>query len=275
MLALNLVLPASAEKHRRKEDYGIGLTTEIDAPEDEVLQAVQEVVENGMIQGSKEYNKDKAIENASSATSSSLFPDWKEAGKVFYKVRTEVLDPRGFYESNDVGTLSVRYVVQSKDEKNSILKIDAVFVEDFKRTVHPSDGSVESAEYREIQDHIEAIQLQKKQAAEGLKNREAEVARRALEQKAQEQERAQLASTQSSNLSLDERVQQLRRQVERMVKPAGAKLRSAPFQSATVLKPLDGGVEVVIVVDTPYWYGIETEDGQHGWIHRSELESLP
>src|SRR6516225_8894035 len=92
MLALNLVLPASAEKHRRKEDYGIGLTTEIDAPEDEVLQAVQEVVENGMIQGSKEYNKDKAIENASSATSSSLFPDWKEAGKVFYKVRTEVLD---------------------------------------------------------------------------------------------------------------------------------------------------------------------------------------
>jgi SH3-like domain-containing protein len=38
---------------------------------------------------------------------------------------------------------------------------------------------------------------------------------------------------------------------------------------------LEPGAEVVIVVQTPYWYGIETEDGEHGWINHSQLESLP
>jgi hypothetical protein len=31
----------------------------------------------------------------------------------------------------------------------------------------------------------------------------------------------------------------------------------------------------VILVTTAYWYGVETESGEHGWIHRSELEQLP
>jgi hypothetical protein len=26
---------------------------------------------------------------------------------------------------------------------------------------------------------------------------------------------------------------------------------------------------------TPYWYGVETTDGQHGWIKRQQLEPLP
>jgi hypothetical protein len=28
---------------------------------------------------------------------------------------------------------------------------------------------------------------------------------------------------------------------------------------------------VVILIVTPYWYGIETEDGLHGWLHREQL----
>ena len=161
--------PLHGREHKRKvtpEDYRAVFSTEISSPESEVSQAVEAIVNNGIIQGSKEYNKDKYIENASAATSSSLFPVWKEPGTVYYKVRTGVLAPLNFKDSRDEGTLAVRYIVQSKDASKSILRIDAVFVEDFRHTVHPSDGSVENAECKEIQDQIDAIEAEKKQGQE-------------------------------------------------------------------------------------------------------------
>ena len=273
---LSAVMPLqSREPKKRKEDYGQGLTTEISAPESEVLDAVETVVNNGIIQGSKEYDKDRYIEGASPATSSTLFPAWTGPGKVFFKVRTEALDPRGFYESNDVGTLAVRYVVQTKDAANTILRIDAVFVEDFRRIVHPSDGSVESAEFKDIQDHVDAAELQKKQAEEAGKHREQELARQALERKSEQEEASALALAQSSAQALEQHVQNLRHQVERVIKAPGAELKAAPFRTAANLKTLDTGAEVVILVATPYWFGVETEDGQHGWINHAQLEPLP
>jgi hypothetical protein len=41
------------------------------------------------------------------------------------------------------------------------------------------------------------------------------------------------------------------------------------------LQALPSGAEVLIVITTPYWFGVETHDGQHGWILRDELEMLP
>ena len=261
--------------HKKKEEYGQSFSTEIAAPESEVLQAVQGVVEDGMIQGSFEYNKDKYIEHASSAESSQLFPQWTDPGKVFYKVRTKVLAPVNFKESADEGTLAVRYVVQSRDAARTILRIDAVFVEDFRRTVHVSNGSVEGAEYKEIQDQVDALELQKTQNQQGEKQRQEELARRALERKSQDDEALALAAAQTSVQGLEQHVQELRRQAERVIKAPGAQLKSAPFHTASNLKSLDTGTEVVIIVATPYWYGVETEDGQHGWIHREQLEPLP
>ena len=274
LLMLWLAPPLQADKHRRKEDYGLGFVSEIQAPESETIEAVEAVADDGIIEGSKEYNKDKYIEKAVAATASDAFPEWKDRGKVFYKVRTEALDPRGFYESNDVGTLTVRYVVQTKDATTSILKIDAIFVEDFKRKAHSSDGSVESAEYKAVQEHIDTLEAQKKQDAEAEKHRQQVLAQRALEQRAEAQETAAMISS-GSGLSLEGRVQQLRRKAERRVRASGAQLRSAPFQSASSIKSLEPGAEVVIVVQTPYWYGIETEDGEHGWVNHNQLESLP
>jgi len=46
----------------------------------------------------------------------------------------------------------VRYVIQPQGEKNTVLRIDALFEEDFRHTVHQSDGSVESAEYKDIRE---------------------------------------------------------------------------------------------------------------------------
>jgi hypothetical protein len=52
-------------------------------------------------------------------------------------------------------------------------------------------------------------------------------------------------------------------------------LKSAPFRTASTLQSLTTGTEVLILISTPYWYGVETRDGQHGWISRDLLEQLP
>jgi hypothetical protein len=169
----------------------------------------------------------------------------------------------------------VRYVVQSQDSSKTILRIDAVFVEDFRHTVHPSDGSVESAEYKDIQDHVDVLELQKTQAQEGDKHRQEELARQALESKREQDEAEALAAAQTSVQTLEQHVQDLRRQAERVIKAPGAELKSAPFHTASTFKSLEAGAEVVIVIATPYWYGVETEDGQHGWVRREQLEPLP
>jgi hypothetical protein len=250
-------------------------STEITSPESEVLKAVEAIVNNGIIQGSKEYNKDKYIENAIAATSSPLFPEWKEPGKVYYKIRTGVLAPLNFKESKDEGTLAVRYVVQSKDASKTILRIDAVFVEDFHRTVHPSDGSVENAERQDIQDHIDAVEAEKKQIEQGEKQRQEKLTTQTLERKREADEASTLAAAQTSAQTLDQHLEDLRHQAERVVKAPGGQLKTAPFHSATNVKSLEAGAEVVILIVTPYWYGVETTDGQHGWISRRELEPLP
>ena len=67
----------------------------------------------------------------------------------------------------------------------------------------------------------------------------------------------------------------LRHQVERVVKKPGAPLKSAPFRTAGTLKSLPPGTNVLVVILTPYWLGVETRDGQHGWMARDELELLP
>jgi hypothetical protein len=275
LLAASL-LPLHGREHKtKKPDYGLGFSSEIEAPESEVLQAVDDVINDGVIQGSKEYAKDKYIDKASPQTSSSLFPEWTGPGKVFYKVRTQVLSPTNFKESNDEGTLAVRYIVQSKDPKHTILKINAVFVEEFRRMVHPSDGSVEGAEYKDVQDHVDTLELQKKQAAESAKHRQEVLAKQTLERKHEQDEASALASSQNSSETLEQHVENLRHQVERVVKAPGAQLKSAPFHSATNLKSLDAGSEVVILIVSPAWFGVETEDGQHGWISRAQLEPLP
>jgi len=274
LLLLTAVEPLYSKT--KNADPQSNFSMEVSAAESEVLEAVSAVVKDGMIQGSKEYNRDKYVEKASAEPSSSLFPPWTEPGKVFYKVRTNVLAPVNFKGSNDEGTLAVRYVVQSKGAQQTIVRIDAVFVEDVRRVVHRSNGSVEMAEYKDIQDRLDAMELEKKETAESEQHRQEVLAQRSLEQKKEPEQVSALPQTaQTSTEALEQHVRSLRHELERLVKASGAQLKSAPFSSATNLKSLNGGSEVVILIVTPYWYGVETEDGQHGWIIRSELEPVP
>ena len=272
-----LVLFAPNPLHARgksTESYGMGLNVSVPASERDVLQAVQDVAADGIIQGSKEYNKDEYVGGADAADSTSVFPKWTGSGKVFYKVRQNALDPRNFKDGGDSGTLAVRYVVQPGDDKSTILKIDAIFVDDFHRRPHLSNGSVGAAEYAAIQDHLAAMQLQKQQATQDEQRHQQELAARELESKRKQQQLEQ-AVAQAPGESLEQHVRNLRHDAERLVKSPGGELRSAPYRSASSLKALSSATVVVILVSTPYWYGVETEDGQHGWIHRSELEPLP
>jgi hypothetical protein len=276
----------------RKKDgmqYGAGLIVNVPMPESEVTQAVDEVVQNGIIRGTKEYNKDEYITGATVATSARAFPAWTEGGKVFYKIRTHALDPRNFKDSGDVGTLAVRYVVQGQDEKNTALRIDAVFVEDFRHTVHASNGSVESAEYKDIHDHLESMELIKQEAKEAEKEHQQLVSGKLLNkddpslarvsQLAADAEKHSLDNSPAEARQVDEspeqHLQNLRRQVERLVKSPGAPLKASPFGTANTLRSLPPGTEVLILISTPYWYGVETHEGQHGWISRDQLEQLP
>lgn len=323
LLPLLLMLTAAIPAHGRgKKDvlqYGEGLIVNVPLPEPEVAQVVEDVAQNTIIRGTKEYNKDEYVAGAIAAKSTPVFPAWTEGGKVFYKVRRQALDPRNFKDSGDVGTLAVRYVVQVQGFQNTVLRIDALFVEDFRHAVHQSNGSVESSEYKDIQERLQAVELVKKETAEALQAKQERLAKKNFglgsdtvqlstpPATATSSESANVESTIGESTigesttgpaapapapptsvtpqpptayeqpaeSLEQHVAELRRQVERLVKKPGAPLQSAPFHTATKLKSLEPGAEVLILVSTPYWYGVETRDGQHGWIRRDQLEQVP
>lgn len=286
-------LHLSLEARDKKDavQYGTGLIVNVPAPEADVLKAVEDVVQNGMIRGTKEYAKDDYLSRATPATESNLFPAWTEGGKVFYKIRLQALDPRNFKESNDVGTVAVRYVVMGQDDKHTVLRIDALFVEDFRHKVHASDGTVEGAEYKDIHDHLEAAQLVKQQTADAERQKQEATQQKFLAENSGAADApaqptsnpsaeiaasasATATSTSLSTQELQERVRELRKQTQRKVKAPGAPLKTAPFHTASNLQSLTSGTEVLIVISTPYWYGVETHDGQHGWMMRDELEDV-
>lgn len=288
-----LVLLAAAiplvGREKDKLPYGEGLIVNVPLPENEVAQVVEDVAQNGVIRGTKEYNTDDFVKGAKAATSSRVFPAWNEGGKVFYKVREQALDPRNFKDSGDVGTLVVRYVVQAQGEKNAVLRIDALFEEEFRHTIHQSNGSVESSEYKDIQEHLEAIEVMKKQTVEAEKERQEQLVKKqnlamqtdvprvtALQSAPGTESHvdpgSQAGATGLPGQTLEEHVKDLRKQVERQVKAPGAPLKSAPFHTASTLQSLSSGTEVLILITTPYWYGVETHEGQHGWILRDQLE---
>jgi len=300
-----LLAAAAIPSHGREKDvlaYGEGLIVNIPLPEPEVAQVVEDVAQNTIIRGTKEYNKDEYVTGAVAATSTPVFPPWTEGGKVFYKVRMHALDPRNFKDSGDLGTLAVRYVVQVEGFENTVLRIDALFVEDFRHSVHLSNGSVESSEYKDIHDRLDAVELMKKENAEALRAKQERLAKEnfglgsdtvllstpppetSIDNTPDENQMGPLGKNANGQAaaaydqpaqSLEQRVAELRRQVERLVKKPGAPLKSAPFHSASTLTSLEPGVEVLIQISTPYWYGVETHDGQHGWIRRDQLEQVP
>jgi hypothetical protein len=169
-----------------------------------------------------------------------------------------------------------------------------VFVEDFRHASHSSNGSVEGAEYKDIHDHLEAIELLKTETADAQRAKQEKLASKQEVPKAVIEESssvpppappAQLVAASPDPTPAEappppaqtpeQHLHDLRVQVERLVKAPGAPLKAAPFHTASTLQSLPTGTDVLIVISTPYWLGVETHEGQHGWVLRDELEQLP
>jgi hypothetical protein len=239
------------------------------------MQAVNEVLQDETIHGTWVYDRERTLRGAVVAKSTPLFEPWKEDGQVFYKVYKDAIAPRHFLDTGDQGTIAVRYVVSSIDPERTRLRINAVYVENSRRTVHPSDGTVEASEFKEIKDRVDAIVFAEEEAAEAERHRQSiDLARQSLLRQ-RENESTRLAAAQSSVQELQQHVNSLRHEVERRIKAPGASLKAAPFRSSAKIADLSAYTEVVIVIVTPHWYGVETPDGQRGWVPIEQLEPLP
>jgi hypothetical protein len=263
---------------RDKAKESPGFVIELPAKESEVLRIVTEVAADTTIHGTYVYERDKTLTGAKPAKTSSVFGEWQGPGNAFYKVLTGALAPRHFQDSADMGTITVRYVVQPVNEERTRVRIDAVFIEDGRRKVHISDGTVETSESKAIQDKLQEIQLAEQKIAEDLKSRQEEAAAQASalsERHDQQEELARLDAAQSSIRGLEQRLHDLRRQAELRVKESDTPLKSAPFQKAADLQSLGAYTELVVLIVTPYWYGVETTDGHRGWLRHDQVEQLP
>jgi uncharacterized small protein (DUF1192 family) len=252
-----------------------GFVTEFSASLEDVLRALQEVLQDQTIHGTLMFEREPTLTGAIAVESTPLFAPWKGGGQVFYKIRTDAIAPRHFQGTADQGTIGVRYIVTSVSPERTRLRIDAIFVETARRKAHPSDGTVESSECKTIQDHLQAIQFAEQEAADAQRRRESvDLARQTLIRQ-REDETALLAAAHSSVQDLEQRIDSLQHEIERRVKAPGASLKAAPFRSAANVANLPAYTEVVILIVTPRWYGVETSNGQHGWLPLDQTEPLP
>ena len=252
-----------------------GLVREFSGSLEEVRQAVITVQHDHIIHGTKVFEREPVLTGAEDAKSSPLFPAWDGSGEVLFKVRRDAIAPRHFFEPTDIGTIAVRYVVVPVTAERTRIKIDAVYVETAHKNLHASDGTVEKEEMKEIKDTLESMQQAAADAADARRREQsAELVRQSFVRQ-REDESTRLASLQGNEKELEQEITSLRHDIERRVKAPGADLKAAPFHSAASLKPLSAFTEVVVLIITPHWFGVETPEGQRGWLPIEQLEPLP
>jgi len=258
-----------------KRQATAGLGFELDAKEADVLEIVKLVAGDSIVRGTYVYENNKTLTGALPADSSAYFGPWTGPGHAFYKVLKGAVAPRNFKDSADVGTITVRYVVLAQGELQTHLRIDAVFVEDGKRKPDISDSTVESSEFKEIQDRLRQVQIADQETAALLKKRQEVDDKETALLRQRQEETAKLESAESSLKNLDARFQELRHKLVVKVKSESTELKSAPFLSAVRVQSLAAESELVVLIVTPSWYGVETTDKHRGWLRKDQVEALP
>jgi len=270
-----LLLSFLYSAHAQKPLATPGLARELSGSLDEVRQAVINVQKDHIVHGTKVFERELILTGAESADSSPLFESWRGPGEVYFKIRKDAIAPRHFLEAGDMGTIAVRYVIIPVAAGRTRVKVDAVYVETARKLVRPSDGTVESAEMKEIKDSLESMQQAAADAADARRREQsAELVRKSFLRQ-REDESTRLDSLHQSEKQLETEINALRHDVERRVAAPGTDLKAAPFQSAASLKPLSAFTEVVVLIVTPHWLGVETPEGQRGWLPVEKLEQLP
>jgi len=273
LLLLLPTLPAGA--HSKETLTTPGLVREFNAPIEEVRQAVLAVVRDQIIHGTLIFDKEPILTGAEAVDSTPLFDPWTGPGEVYFKIRQKAIAPRHFKDSGDQGTIAVRYVIIPVDAYRTRVKVDAIYMETAHRVPHESDGTVEKMELKEIKEHLDVLEEQGAEAADARRRQQsAELVKQSFLRQ-REDETTRLASAQSAEKDLEQQVAALHRDLERRVKAPGADLKAAPFRSAANLQPLAADASVLVLIITPHWIGIETPEGQRGWLPVELLEPLP
>jgi hypothetical protein len=233
---------------------------------------VEYVIQDQIIHGTQVYTREDELTDAEAATSSKYYGPWQGEGHAYYKVRRNALAPRHFKNSNDSGTITVRYVIIPVEPNRTHLQIDAVFVEDAMRKAHESDTTVETSEFAEIQAQIVHIQKEERETAEAMARQQQQ---RAAKENTKErtEEAAKLQDAEVSLKGLQVRAHELEHDAEVRVKDK-ADLKSAPFKRAATLVSVPANSQVLVEIITPYWYGVETEDGHRGWLRHDQVETI-
>ena len=268
---LLLLTPGGA---RPRKHWGQGLSVELDAPYTQVIKVVQEVTENGTIQGTWDYWGATELDGAAAAKTARGFEQWKGEGTVLYKVRPNTLAPEHFYESGDQGTVAVRYIVQPAGPNLTRLHIDAAFTEDSHHHSHPSDGQVENSEF--------AVISLKMKDLEDQERKQREEAAQAEQEKKFEELQAELDREKAELTALTTKEQQLQKQVDEsqggrsaQVRASSADLKAAPYNQSKTLQLLSQGEAVTILLRTPGWCRVQAANGEQGWVYRPMLEVAP
>lgn len=251
-----------------------GLTQEFNGSTDEVRAALLAVVRDQILHGTKVFDREPTLTGAEAVNSSPLFPPWTGPGEVYFKIRKNAVAPRHFADPADQGTVGVRYVLIPVGDRARV-HVDAVYVETARRRMHASDGTVEKSELKEIKDQLDENQQAAQEAADVRRRaKSAELVRQSYVRQ-REDENTRVSNAQTAQQQLTDEVRSLHHELERRVKAPGADLKAAPFQSAATLKALAAYSEVVVLIVTPHWLGVETPEGQRGWIPEENLEQLP
>jgi hypothetical protein len=270
-LSTALSLPAKSPK----ELPSPGLMREFSAPIEDVRQAVVSVQKDHIIHGTLVFDREPTLTGAEAVDSTTLFDPWKEIGEVYYKIRNQAIAPRHFLDSGDQGAIGVRYVIIPISQDRTRVKVDAVYIESAHKTIHASDGNVEKSEMKEIKEALDSLQQAAMDAADARRRElSAELVRKSYVRQ-REDETARLSTAQTNEKDMEQEIVSLRHELERRVKAPGADLKAAPFQAAASLKTLAAYTEVVVLIVTPHWLGVETPEGQRGWLPLEQMEPLP
>jgi hypothetical protein len=271
---------------RTHETGAPSFSIDLDQSYAEVVNAVEDVARSSVIKGTFEYRGEGKLGGAQFEDASRLFPEWSQPGKIFYKVRTKALSPAHFLNSNDVGTVAVRYVVQEIGSSTRLF-IDAVFIENAGHHNHPSDGYVETCEFGEIGERLkkhDELRMARSSGAEFSPGSESssrpeagdsdDPQRRDL-QKVIAEQRAQLAADTANLEKLEAQMRQMRTSEFARVSVERAEMKAQPYAHARSVEALKMGQEVTILARSTYWYRVRSEDGQEGWISHKDLEAQP
>jgi len=270
---------------------------DVDAPYQTVLGVVNEVAHAGFITGTFEYKSDENLPGAEFLTKCDLFEPWSGPGTVVFKMRKRALAPSHFLNSNDVGTVAVRYIVQELGPNSTRLFIDAVFVENAGHHHHLSDGYVETSEFGAIAQKLKDAEHERLLTGQPLPRNESSSRMQAAPSvepaplveprtqvvedaesdllKAIAAQEASLTQESANMRQLQDLVSEARRSVILHVTAQRAEMKMFPYHHADTVQALKQGQEVTVIVTTPSWYRVRSADGQEGWIFRSLLEAQP